>query len=84
MTFALAALLVLSFLLAPAGWGLAPSSPAGAELFSHLLVHKDWLHLGTNVATLLGFGYVFERRRGPVELLWLLAVAGALAFYFSR
>ena len=82
MTFALSALLVICFLLAPTGWGLAPSSPAGAELFSHLLVHQSWMHLGNNVVTLLAFGYVFERRlrlhASRSQLLGSHDISGAL------
>ena len=79
MTLALAVLLVTCFLLAPTGWGLAPASPVGAELVTHLLVHQDWEHLGANLSVLLAFGWWFERRRGPVELLALLLGAGALS-----
>jgi membrane associated rhomboid family serine protease len=81
MTALLSVLLVVCFLLAPAGWGLAPASPAGPELFTHLLVHRDWSHLGGNLVTLLAFGWWFERRRGPLELLLLVTAAGALSGY---
>jgi len=79
VTFALTLLLVVCFLLAPAGWGLAPASPVGPELLTYQLVHQDWIHLGSNVTVLVAFGTWFERRRGPFELLGLLVVAGVLS-----
>lgn len=79
MTWLLVALLVLCFVLAPVGWALHPTDPSGPELVLHLLVHKDWEHLGANAVTLLGFGWWFERHRGAPETLLLFASGGAVA-----
>lgn len=79
MTFLLAFAFLICFLLAPAGWVLAPSEPVGAELVTHLFTHRDLEHLAANTVTLLGFGFVFERRRGPIETLALFLVAGSFA-----
>lgn len=79
MSLLLAVLCVSCYLLAPGGWGLSPADPPGPELVTHLLVHRDWAHLGANLVTLVPFGLYFERRRSGQELLCLLLAAGPLS-----
>lgn len=56
---------------------------AYTSLFSHALLHVDWMHLILNSAWMLAFGALIARRTGPVRFILLLVVAaaaGALAY----
>ena len=66
--------------------GLAPDDlfawaegERGLRLLTALFVHADWAHLLGNLVFLLIFGLPAERVMGPVRLLALFLVGGALA-----
>lgn len=70
------------------GAGLPGGTIAGyTSLFTHALLHADWLHLTLNGAWLLAFGSLIARRCGPFNFLLLFAasaIAGAIAFFLAN
>lgn len=73
-------------------WGTVPETLFAGEigwdslldgriltLFSALFVHADWLHLVGNLLFLVIFGIPAERALGPVRLLVLFLVCGAIS-----
>ncbi len=73
-------------------WGTVPETMLAGEigwntlmdgrvltLFTAIFVHADWLHLVGNLLFLMIFGIPAERALGPVRLLLLFLVCGAMA-----
>ncbi len=73
-------------------WGTVPETLLAGEagwhairdgrilnLFSAIFVHADWLHLVGNLLFLVIFGVPSERALGPLRLLLLFLLCGALA-----
>ena len=81
-------ILMLAFIparLTEIGAGLPGGQIAGyTSLFTHALLHADWLHLTLNGAWMLAFGSLIARRCGTLNFLALFAIsaiAGALLFF---
>lgn len=81
-------ILLLAFIparLTEIGAGMPGGLLAGyTSLFTHALLHADWLHLTINGAWLLAFGSLIARRCGALNFLALFAassIAGAVFFF---
>lgn len=70
--------LLLEFALIPARLTQHPSLGALATLFTHMLLHGNWMHLAINLAMLVAFGSGAERLLGSRRML-IIALASGLA-----
>jgi membrane associated rhomboid family serine protease len=64
-----------------------PDWLAYSTLFTHALLHGDWMHLAFNGAWFLAFGSMIARRTGVLGFLALFAVcalAGGVAFLLAN